>query len=156
MYGNKLRLTKIALSFYTVFQIDYWCSALVETVLPNILVEVSKAILEKVKEGKKLSVEEIMLLYLDMMYRRIDEMDKRLTSRIDELDRRLTSRIDELNDRLSKRIDEVNKRIDSIHLELSKKIDETNRRIDEVNKRIDETNKRIDRLYELLVKRLEE
>ena len=116
--------------------------------LPTILVEVSKTILEKVKEGKKLSVEEIMLLYLDMMYRRIDELDKRITSGIDELDKRLTTRIDEtnrrigeLNERLTARIDEINKRIDLIHLELSKKIDETNRRIDETNKRIDKLSR---------------
>ncbi|RLF01493.1 MAG: hypothetical protein DRJ59_05920 [Thermoprotei archaeon] len=72
---------------------------------------------EKVKEGKKLSVEEIMLLYLDMMYRRIDELDKRLTTRIDETNKR----IDSIHLELSKKIDEVNKRIDSIHLELSRK-----------------------------------
>jgi hypothetical protein len=106
----------------------------------------------KLKEGKKLSTEDIFLLYLGTIADELKDTRKELT--------RLNARIDETN----KRIDEVNKRIDALTLEVQKqlaevykRIDETNKRIDEltlliqrqfteVHRRVDETNKRIDEI----------
>jgi len=106
-----------------------------EAALSSILAQVSKRILEKLEKGKKLSTEDILLLYMDMTYTKLREIKEELRE-------------------VNKRIDETNKRIDTIYRELSRRIDETREQlasqIRETNKRIDETNRRIDRLYELL------
>nr|WP_181953802.1 hypothetical protein [Pyrobaculum arsenaticum] len=79
----------------------------------------------KIKEGKKLSTEDIFLLYLGTIVEELRGVRAEVA-------------------RLEKRIDDNNKRID-----------ETNRRIDETTKmllqKIDETNKRIDAVYQLLL-----
>jgi uncharacterized coiled-coil DUF342 family protein len=124
-------------------------------------------VLSKIREGKKLSTEDVLILYLGTIVgdlkeirtdiarldHRIDETNKR----IDDVMKNLSTRIDEVTKSLSTRIDETNRRIDEISRSLSARIDETNKRIDETNKRIDdlarslsaridETNKRIDDL----------
>ena len=95
-------------------------------------------VLGKIREGKKLSTEDVLVLYLGAIVgdlkeiradiarldNRIDESNKR----IDEVVKSLSARIDETN----RRIDETNKRIDELARSLSAKIDETNKRIDVV------------------------
>ncbi len=66
-------------------------------------------VLDKIKEGKKLVTEDILVLYLGTIVSDLREIRADVA--------RLDSRIDETN----KRIDETNKRID----EMSKRIDET-------------------------------
>jgi uncharacterized coiled-coil DUF342 family protein len=89
-------------------------------------------VLGKIKEGKKLATEDILVLYLGTIVSDLREIRTDIA--------RLDSRMDETN----KRIDETNKRID----ELSKRIDDTNRRIDDLTKSLTvqraETNRRID------------
>jgi len=93
-------------------------------------------VLGKIREGKKLSTEDVLVLYLGTIVGDLKEIRAEIA-------------------RLDSRIDETNKRIDDVVKSLSARIDETNRRIDETNKRIDElarslsarideTNKRID------------
>ena len=48
-----------------------------EEILSVILTEVSKVILSRVKKGEKLIVEEMLLLYLDLMYREIGDLEAR-------------------------------------------------------------------------------
>lgn len=98
-------------------------------------------IARKVKEGKKLRVEEIFILYLGSI---TDEL-RSLRTEINETNKR----IDTLNETLSKKIDETNKRTDIIY-------DSLNKRIDEINHRINETNKRIDTIYGSLNRRINE
>jgi uncharacterized coiled-coil DUF342 family protein len=100
-------------------------------------------VLSKIKEGKKLSAEDILILYLGAIVGDLKEIRAdmaRLDSRIDETNKRiddvvksLSARIDETN----KRIDETNKRIDELAKSLTAQIGELNKRIDETNKRID-------------------
>ena len=85
-----------------------------EALFQTVVAEASKAIPEKLKKGKKLTVEEILLLYLDLLYTQIGGLCEEIRE-------------------VKKRIDETNKRIDSIQLELSEKIDETNRKIDTIH-----------------------
>jgi uncharacterized coiled-coil DUF342 family protein len=122
-------------------------------------------VLAKIREGKKLSTEDILILYLgtivgdlkeirtdiarldhriDETNKRIDEIVKTLSARIDQTNQRiddvvksLSTRIDEVAKSLSARIDETNKRIDDLARSLSARIDETNKRIDDLAKRID-------------------
>ncbi len=106
-------------------------------------------VLGKIREGKKLSTEDVLILYLGTIVGDLKEIRTeiaRLDHRIDETNKR----IDEIAKSLSTRIDETNRRIDEISRSLSARIDETNRRIDDLARslsaRIDETNKRIDEL----------
>jgi uncharacterized coiled-coil DUF342 family protein len=100
-------------------------------------------VLGKIREGKKLSTEDILVLYLGTIVGDLKEIRADIA-------------------RLDHRIDETNKRIDDVVKSLSARIDETNRRIDETNKRIDdlarslsaridETNKRIDAVQATLL-----
>jgi uncharacterized coiled-coil DUF342 family protein len=77
------------------------------------------------REGKKLSAEDILILYLGTIVGDLKEIRTDIA--------RLDSRIDETN----KRIDQTNQRIDEIVKTLSTRIDETNKRIDDLAKRID-------------------
>ncbi len=92
-----------------------------EAAFSALISQVSKRLLEKLEKGKKLSVEDILLLYLDMTYQEIREMRRELREEIARLERKIEG--------------------------LEKKTDETK---DEIIKRIDEVNKRVDRLYEIL------
>ena len=100
-------------------------------------------VLSKIREGKKLSTEDVLVLYLGTIVGDLKEIRAEIA-------------------RLDSRIDETNKRIDDVVKSLSARIDETNRRIDETNKRIDElarslsarideTNKRIDAVQATLL-----
>ncbi len=107
-------------------------------------------VLNKIREGKKLSTEDILVLYLGTIVGDLKEIRAdmaRLDHRIDETNKR----IDEIVKTLSARIDETNKRIDDVVKSLSARIDETNRRIDETNKRIDDLAKRIDAVQSTLL-----
>ncbi len=100
-------------------------------------------VLGKIREGKKLSTEDVLVLYLGTIVNDLKEIRTEIT--------RLDSRIDETN----KRIDQTNQRIDEIAKSLSARIDETNKRIDDLARslsaRIDETNKRIDAVQTTLL-----
>jgi uncharacterized coiled-coil DUF342 family protein len=100
-------------------------------------------VLGKIREGKKLSTEDLLILYLGTIVGDLKEIRTeiaRLDHRIDETNKR----IDEVN----KRIDQTNQRIDEIVKILSARIDDVvkslSARIDETNKRIDDLAKRID------------
>ncbi|WP_148682925.1 coiled-coil domain-containing protein [Pyrobaculum ferrireducens] len=98
-----------------------------------------ESVLGKLREGKKLSTEDIFLLYLATIGKELDEIRREIAE--------VNQRIDQTN----RRIDEISKKIDETNM----RIDETNKRIDaiaqELGRRIDETNKRIDGVYALLL-----
>ena len=100
-------------------------------------------VLGKIREGKKLSTEDVLVLYLGTIVGDLKEIRADIA--------RLDHRIDETN----KRIDQTNQRIDEIVRTLSSRIDETNKRIDDLARslsaRIDETNKRIDAVQATLL-----
>jgi uncharacterized coiled-coil DUF342 family protein len=85
-------------------------------------------VLGKIKEGKRLSTEDVLILYLGTIagdLREIKADIARLDHRIDETNRRidevvkmLSARIDDLAKLLSARIDETNKRIDALQITL--------------------------------------
>ena len=78
-----------------------------DAALQALMEQVSRRILEKLEKGKKLSTEDILLLYLDLAHRDVVETRRELREEI----RMLASRIDEAN----RRIDQVNARIDAVH-----------------------------------------
>jgi len=85
-------------------------------------------VLGKIREGKKLSTEDVLVLYLGTIVGDLKEIRADIA-------------------RLDHRIDETNKRID----EVNKRIDETNKRIDDLARRVDELAKRIDAVQTTLL-----
>jgi uncharacterized coiled-coil DUF342 family protein len=125
-------------------------------------------VLGKIREGKKLSTEDVLVLYLGTIVSdlkeirtdiarldsRIDETNKRIdqtNQRIDDITKTLSARIDEVAKSLSARIDETNRRIDEISRSLSARIDETNKRIDDLAKRIDAVQATLLEIQKLLL-----
>ncbi|MGC9131929.1 MAG: hypothetical protein ACP5H5_10160 [Pyrobaculum sp.] len=72
-----------------------------------------ESVLGKLREGKKLSTEDIFLLYLATIGKELDEIRREIAE-------------------VNQRIDQTNRRIDMIAQELGRRIDETNKRIDGV------------------------
>jgi uncharacterized coiled-coil DUF342 family protein len=111
-------------------------------------------VLGKIREGKKLSTEDILILYLGTIVGDLREIKAEI-ARLDNKIDKTNQRIDEIVKTLSSRIDETNRRIDEISRSLSARIDETNKRIDDLARslsaRIDETNRRIDAVQATLL-----
>ena len=93
-------------------------------------------VLGKIREGKKLSTEDVLILYLGTIAGDLKEIRTDIA--------RLDHRIDETN----KRIDQTNQRIDEIVKTLSARIDDV---VKSLSARIDETNKRIDAVQTTLL-----
>ncbi len=88
-------------------------------------------VLSKIREGKKLSTEDILILYLGTIVGDLKEIRADIARLDDKIDK-TNQRIDDIVKTLSARIDETNKRIDDLARSLSARIDETNKRIDAV------------------------
>jgi len=88
-------------------------------------------VLAKIREGKKLSTEDILILYLGTIVGDLKEIRADIARLDDKIDK-TNQRIDDIVKTLSARIDETNKRIDDLARSLSARIDETNKRIDAV------------------------
>jgi uncharacterized coiled-coil DUF342 family protein len=89
-------------------------------------------VLSKIREGKKLSTEDVLILYLGTIVGDLKEIRTDIA-------------------RLDHRIDETNKRIDDVVKSLSARIDETNKRIDELAKRIDAVQTTLLEIQKLLL-----
>lgn len=88
-------------------------------------------VLGKIREGKKLSTEDVLVLYLGTIVGDLKEIRADIARLDDKIDK-TNQRIDDTVKTLSARIDETNKRIDELARSLSARIDETNKRIDAV------------------------
>jgi len=96
-------------------------------------------VLSKIREGKKLSTEDVLVLYLGTIVGDLKEIRADIA--------RLDHRIDETN----KKIDQTNQHIDEIAKTLSARIDETNKRIDDLAKRIDAVQTTLLEIQKLLL-----
>ena len=81
-----------------------------------------ESIVNKIKEGKRLSTEDVFLLYLATMTKELDDMRREIDD--------VRKEIAETNKRMLEMQNELSKRIDAVMLSLSQRIDETNKRID--------------------------
>jgi len=89
-------------------------------------------VLGKIREGKKLSTEDVLVLYLGTIVGDLKEIRADIA-------------------RLDHRIDETNQRIDDVVKSLSARIDETNKRIDDLAKRIDAVQTTLLEIQKLLL-----
>ena len=88
-----------------------------------------ESIVNKIKEGKRLSTEDVFLLYLATMTKELDDMRREIDDVRKEIDN-VRGEIAETNKRMLEMQNELSKRIDAVMLSLSQRIDETNKRID--------------------------
>jgi len=97
-------------------------SAVAETVLSRVLEEAVNRIARKVAEGKKLSDQEIVILYLDIIMRsnerRFETIDKRFDDLKEYVDKRFEA-VDKRLDTLDKRIDSLERRVELVYNEVS-------------------------------------
>ena len=99
-------------------------------------------VLDKIKEGKKLSTEDLFIIYLGTIVgdlreikaeiARLDNKVDKTNQRIDDIVKTLSARIDDVVKTLSARIDETNRRIDDLAKSLTAQIGEVNKKIDAV------------------------
>ena len=83
-------------------------------------------IARKVAEGKKLSDQEIVILYLDIIMRSNERRFEAIDKRFNDLKEYVDKRINDLKDYVDKRFEAVDKRLDSIE----KRIDSLERRVE--------------------------
>jgi uncharacterized coiled-coil DUF342 family protein len=88
-------------------------------------------VLAKIREGKKLTTEDLFIIYLGTIVGDLKEIKADIARLDDKIDK-TNQHIDDIGKSLSARIDETNKRIDDLARSLSARIDETNKRIDAV------------------------
>ena len=83
-------------------------SAVAETVLSRVLEEAVNRIARKVAEGKKLSDQEIVILYLDIIMR---SNERRFEA--------INKRLDDLKDYVDKRFESLERRVELVYNEVS-------------------------------------
>lgn len=82
-----------------------------EAAFSALISQVSRRLLEKLERGKKLTAEDILLLYLDMTYQEIREMRREFREEVARLERK----IDETRDEIVRRISDVDRRVDKLY-----------------------------------------
>jgi archaellum component FlaC len=101
-------------------------SVVAEAMLSRVLEEAVNRIARKVAEGKKISDQEIVILYLDIIMRSNERRFEAIDKRFNDLKEYVDKRINDLKDYVDKRFEAVDKRLDSIE----KRIDSLERRVE--------------------------
>lgn len=113
--------------------LEEWRAGLVSgaasSIAGAVLAEATRAILEKIKRGEKLSPEELLLLWIDLVHSRLDSLDEK----VERVRRELLAALDQRVGELRREVVDVRREV----LELRR-----------------ELGSRIDRLYELLAGRV--
>ena len=92
-----------------------------EAMLSRVLEEAVNRIARKVAEGKKLSDQEIVILYLDIIMRSNEKGFESLEKKIDDLKEYVGKRFDDLMDHINRRFESLEKKIDDLKGYIDKK-----------------------------------
>ncbi len=156
MYGNFSdllpalggRLSVVNISFPKLFCLVILLSVVAEAMLSRVLDEAVNRIARKVAEGKKLSDQEIVILYLDIIMRssekrfndlreytdkKFESIDKRfeaIDKRFDDLKEYVDKRITDLKDYVDKRFESLEKRIEDLKGYVDKRLESLERRVE--------------------------
>jgi hypothetical protein len=101
-----------------------------EAMLSRVLEEAVNRIARKVAEGKKLSDQEIVILYLDIIMRsnekRFNDLREYTDKRFESIDRRfgelreyVDKKVNDLKDYVDKRFESIERRVDLVYSEVS-------------------------------------
>jgi len=92
-----------------------------EAMLSRVLEEAVNRIARKVAEGKKLSDQEIVILYLDIIMRSNEKRFETIDKRLDDLKEHIDKRFDDLKDYMNRRFESLEKRIEDLKGYVDKK-----------------------------------
>jgi peptidoglycan hydrolase CwlO-like protein len=119
-------------------------SVVAEAMLSRVLEESVNRIARKVAEGKKLSDQEIVILYLDIIMRsnekRFEAFDKRfevIDKRFDDLKEYVDKRINDLKDYVDKRFESLEKRIEDLKGYVDKRLEDVDKRLESLERRVE-------------------
>jgi len=118
-----------------------------------------KHVVEKIKRGKRLTTEDILVLYLGSisaelrtMRAEAAEREKVLREEIEQLRKEMYARFDATDAKIDAKIDELWKemyaKFDALYAEMNRRFDEVNRRLDTI---VTEFGRKFDELYRLLI-----
>jgi tetrahydromethanopterin S-methyltransferase subunit G len=105
-------------------------SVVAEAMLSRVLEEAMNRIARKVAEGKKLSDQEIVMLYLDIIMRSNERRFESIEKRIDDLKGYVDKRVNDLKESVDKRFESIEKRIDDLKGYVDKRFESIEKRID--------------------------
>ena len=105
-------------------------SVVAEAMLSRVLEEAVNRIARKVAEGKKLSDQEIVMLYLDIIMRSNGRRFESIEKRIDDLKGYVDKRVNDLKESVDKRFESIEKRIDDLKGYVDKRFESIEKRID--------------------------
>jgi chaperonin cofactor prefoldin len=122
-------------------------SVVAEAMLSRVLEEAVNRIARKVAEGKKLSDQEIVILYLDIIMRsnekRFNDLREYTDKKFESIDRRfeaIDKRFNDLKEYVDKRINDLKDYVD-------KRFEAVDKRLDSIEKRIDSLERRVELVY---------
>jgi chaperonin cofactor prefoldin len=108
-----------------------------EAMLSRVLEEAVNRIARKVAEGKKLSDQEIVILYLDIIMRsnekRFNDLREYTDRKFESIDRRfeaIDKRFDDLKEYVDKRFESLEKRIEDLKGYVDKRLESLERRVE--------------------------
>ena len=126
-------------------------SAVAETVLSRVLEEAVNRIARKVAEGKKLSDQEIVILYLDIIMRSNERRFETIDKRFDDLKEYVDKRTNDLKEYVDKRITDLKEYVDKRFESLEKRIEDlkgyVDKRLEDVDKRLESLERRVELVY---------
>jgi chaperonin cofactor prefoldin len=144
-----------------VFVLDIAAEALISRVLEEAVGRIAR----KVAEGKKLSDQEIVILYLDIIIRsnekrfndlreytdkKFESIDRRfeaIDKRFDDLKEYVDKRINDLKDYVDKRFEAVDKRFESLEKRIEDLKGYVDKRLEDVDKRLESLERRVELVY---------
>jgi uncharacterized coiled-coil DUF342 family protein len=126
-----------------------------DTVLSAVVSQASKRILERLEKGKKLTAEDLLLLYLDLVQRELRENARELREEVRAARAELLDRLQRLEGRLdaqAARLEEATGRLAAVEKQLGlidQRLGETREEVRLLRQMLAGLERRIDRLYEL-------
>ncbi len=105
-------------------------SVVAEAMLSRVLDEAVGRIARKVAEGKKLSDQEIVILYLDIIMRSNEKRFNDLKEYVDKRFEAVDKKFDDLKEYVDKRINDLKDYVDKRFESLEKRIDSLERRVE--------------------------
>jgi chaperonin cofactor prefoldin len=118
-----------------------------EAMLSRVLEEAVNRIARKVAEGKKLSDQEIVILYLDIIMRSNERRFEAIDKRFNDLKEYVDKRINDLKDYVDKRFEAVDKRFESLEKRIEDLKGYVDKRLEDMDKRLESLERRVELVY---------
>jgi len=108
-----------------------------EAMLSRVLDEAVNRIARKVAKGKKLSDQEIVILYLDIIMRSNERRFEAIDKRFDDLKDYVDRRFNDLKEYVDKRFESLEKRIEDLKGYVDKGLEAVDKRLESLERRVE-------------------